>query len=479
MNITLGSGNQDFALAHSGAHNDTILDFKSRYFSASLNGAQEVPPRASSATATGTGALNFDQTRFAFTVAVSGIDIDGAQTPGTTADNMTGFHIHKAPAGTGGGIVYNPDTDAEFVKNAPAGTLSSGWDSTEGLSGDNLAALLANGTYFNVHTTTFSGGEIRGQILAADTGADRVNLAALNIGSFATVQALMSEAAGSTTIASLFNGLSSSVTLKDIAIAQLFAADFAFAGAVNEVINGSNGADDLFGAGGNDNMRGLGGTDRLFGEDGNDTLNGGLGGDTLNGGIGIDTVTYANATARVTAALDGSLAAAGEAVGDSYTSIERLTGSNFNDALRGNSLANRLAGNNGVDTMDGMAGNDVLLGGLGADILSGGGGSDGFEYTNANQGGDTVTDYTNLAGNNDSLRFLGTAFGGLAKGALDASRFVANTSGAATTVVQRFVYETDTDILRYDADGNGVGAAVVIATFTGLSTLVLGDFVII
>ncbi len=56
---------------------------------------------------------------------------------------------------------------------------------------------------------------------------------------------------------------------------------------------------------------------------------------------------------------------------DTLTSIENLTGSNFNDSLTGDAGANRL---------DGGLGDDLLIGGLGADQLIGGGGIDTADY---------------------------------------------------------------------------------------------------
>jgi Ca2+-binding RTX toxin-like protein len=61
-----------------------------------------------------------------------------------------------------------------------------------------------------------------------------------------------------------------------------------------------------------------------------------------------------------------------DAVGDSYTSIEGVTGSAFNDTLSGGS---------GVEILDGGAGNDTLYGSAGADILSGGADFDTLDYS--------------------------------------------------------------------------------------------------
>ena len=68
-NVTLGAGRQDFVFERNG-DTDTIRDFRSLYFEAALDEAQEVPPNSDIAgiDGTGTGALNFDRTRFEFTL---------------------------------------------------------------------------------------------------------------------------------------------------------------------------------------------------------------------------------------------------------------------------------------------------------------------------------------------------------------------------------------------------------------------------
>ncbi|MEK1932405.1 MAG: M10 family metallopeptidase C-terminal domain-containing protein, partial [Pararhizobium sp.] len=118
----------------------------------------------------------------------------------------------------------------------------------------------------------------------------------------------------------------------------------------------------------------------LSGRNGNDTLNGGVGADKLDGGAGTDIASYSNATAGVTANLANAAANTGEAKGDTYVSIERLTGSSHADKLYGNTGANLLTAAAGDDLLSGGSGNDTLHGGLGADDLTGGAGADTFLF---------------------------------------------------------------------------------------------------
>jgi Ca2+-binding RTX toxin-like protein len=107
----------------------------------------------------------------------------------------------------------------------------------------------------------------------------------------------------------------------------------------------------IFGGAGNDTLIGGIGNDTLLGGDGNDTLIGGAGADTLIGGAGNDTASYADATAGVTADLADSSFNTGDAAGDTYSGIENLTGSAFNDRLIGDANANVFDGGAGNDTV--------------------------------------------------------------------------------------------------------------------------------
>jgi len=114
--------------------------------------------------------------------------------------------------------------------------------------------------------------------------------------------------------------------------------------------------DTMDGSGGDDSLVGAEGDDLLKGGEGSDTLFGGAGADGLNGGGGVDYVSFAGATAGVTASLAGGTG--GEAAGDVYTEVEGLIGSSFDDVLAGNGAA-ILSGRGGNDTYHVRAG-DIL-----------------------------------------------------------------------------------------------------------------------
>lgn len=150
-------------------------------------------------------------------------------------------------------------------------------------------------------------------------------------------------------------------------------------------------ANTVVGTAGDDTLVGTKGDDTLIGQDGNDVLIGGAGGDTLIGGDGIDTASYADATAGVQANLgpdprgtfSSPIPSTGDAAGDTYSGIENLTGSKFDDALNGDGNANVLDGGNGNDFLFGAAGDDMLIGGAGADMLAGDDGIDTVSYADA------------------------------------------------------------------------------------------------
>jgi Ca2+-binding RTX toxin-like protein len=160
-------------------------------------------------------------------------------------------------------------------------------------------------------------------------------------------------------------------------------------GAGDDTLDGGEGDDSLVGGLGNDVLRGGAGTDRLWGSDGNDVFASGAGADILAGGAGIDTADYSASWTAVNATLGPGPSLGGEAAGDSFSSIENLTGSVYDDTLTGDSGSNQLSGGVGNDRLVGAFGddrleggfdNDILIGGNGRDVLVGGSGMDRFVF---------------------------------------------------------------------------------------------------
>jgi Ca2+-binding RTX toxin-like protein len=163
-----------------------------------------------------------------------------------------------------------------------------------------------------------------------------------------------------------------------------------------------------------DNIDGREGNDQLFGNGGDDFLSGGSGADTLDGGDGTDFADYFNATTGVTASLVNPAVNTGDAAGDTYTSIEGLHGSAFDDLLIGDANNNTLLGGAGLDRLFGGDGNDFLFddsgaasemnGEAGNDTIYGGPGND---YITGGDGDDVI-----IGGENRTRSFGDSLFGG-------------------------------------------------------------------
>jgi hypothetical protein len=127
-------------------------DDENEEFKATLSGANEVP--ATGSTATGTADFEREDQTYEFKVTVNGIT------------GVTAAHIHSGAAGVNGPIRVNlflgPTTAAVN------GTLVEASFTAADVQGITLDALLtemrAGTAYVNVHSVTFPGGEIRGQL---------------------------------------------------------------------------------------------------------------------------------------------------------------------------------------------------------------------------------------------------------------------------------------------------------------------------
>ncbi|NJC41309.1 serralysin [Brevundimonas alba] len=356
---------------------------------------------------------------------IVGGDGDDQLTAGGGVDVLFGGLGADALSGDSGDQLWGEDGDDTLVVTgsaASAGVLISG--------GTGVDTAVLNGVSAQVD-------------LSAGTGS--VGSTAVSI--FATENVTVG---GTTAAVRTVSGSSGANTLA-AAAGSAFAVVFDGRGG-DDVLTGANGSDSLTGGEGDDTLRGGAGSDQLIGGNGVDTgdyrgaaggvtanltlgsasndgdgatdvlsalenlfgsafndvltgdggdnvFRGGAGVDVLNGGAGIDTVDYSGAAGAVNAQLNANRSTNdGDGGTDTFTGVENLTGSAFNDTLIGDGGANVLRGGLGSDTLLGLVGNDVLWGGSGAlNALQGGLGDDTYVleaadsvFEAAGEGTDTV-----------------------------------------------------------------------------------------
>lgn len=153
------------AVAAISACDDSTDPDASITYRATLSGSAERPNAVTTnGTGTWTGTLNTSTNVLNYTVSYSGMSA-----------NTTGAHIH-GPASTEqtASVLVNLDQAAQ-ARTITLGTTSGSGTGTVNLtlsavitatvSGDSLRKLFDSGNaYVNIHTTAYTGGEIRGQI---------------------------------------------------------------------------------------------------------------------------------------------------------------------------------------------------------------------------------------------------------------------------------------------------------------------------
>ncbi|WP_198411735.1 calcium-binding protein [Microvirga flavescens] len=257
--------------------------------------------------------------------------------------------------------------------------------------------------------------------------------------------------------------------------------DRVFGGAYAESISGGYGRDVLYGNAGDDTLVGGAGSDILDGGDGNDVLIGGDGPNILIGGAGDDSY-FANASDTIidTGGKDRLM------VEKSYVlptkSIFEGLEAAYADStkalnLTGNKSANVLIGNAGKNVLNGGAGNDKLEGRGGNDVLTGGAGSDIFVFSaplHKSRNVDRITDFRT----EDTIQLDQDVFSAITKlGSLKASTFYVGAK--AHDRDDRIIYNKNTGVISYDADGSGKGAAIAFAQVVKGTALSAKDFYVI
>lgn len=386
--------------------------------------------------------------------------------------------------------VIVPDTGAPPTNTAPTNIALSSSSVAENKANGSVVGALSTvdpdaGDSFTYALLNDAGGRFAlsgGNIVVADGSLLDYEAATSH-----DISVKVTDSAGNTLTKILTIGVTDVIeTVEPVVINGTSAGEVIYGTATEDIINGNGGRDELFGQGDNDVLDGGSGVDRLHGGSGEDhlcgssgadKLIGGSGADVLDGGKNADTGSYNSSDEAVIVNLSTGLGDGGDATGDTLISIENLIGSQNGDTFIGNKSNNCLEGRDGDDILSGQNGKDKIIGGVGSDSLTGGGGDDKFIYEATTEGGDIITDFSSGgSGGNDRFVFDGAAFGGLSRGKLAADMFQSSTSDTATTADVRFMYETDTGILRFDDDGSGQHGAIIIATLQPGATLVLSDF---
>ena len=177
---------------------------------ATLNGEQEVDGGDEDASGTSTLTLNETGNALEYSLTVTGLDfganglIEGGATTEDTSDDVTRLHIHNAPSGANGDVVFslfdtvapelgnvldipgNQDEDLTITENDDGSvTLTGVWEGTDPAN-TNLSEFVSEirnaepgsevDLYWNVHTTEFPAGAIRGQLEVEEEEANTIDL---------------------------------------------------------------------------------------------------------------------------------------------------------------------------------------------------------------------------------------------------------------------------------------------------------------
>ncbi|MEO5926303.1 MAG: CHRD domain-containing protein [Bryobacteraceae bacterium] len=131
-----------------------------------MDPANEVPPVASDGK--GSGNLIFLATRDANgNINAGTVSFETTYSFGS-AVTFSGWHIHTGAAGINGAVVINTaiSTSSADAQNVTSGTIRRRVEVTSGAALTALRGIYANAAnyYLNIHTTTFAGGVMRGQL---------------------------------------------------------------------------------------------------------------------------------------------------------------------------------------------------------------------------------------------------------------------------------------------------------------------------
>jgi hypothetical protein len=121
-----------------------------------LSGLEEVPPNASPASGFAMVTLDTDTNMLSWNITYAGL-----------LAPISASHFHEAPPGSNGPVRVN------------VGPLPSPIVGSAAVSEAYEAAILAGNAYYNIHTSVFPGGEIRGQVVPEPTSLLMLGLTGL------------------------------------------------------------------------------------------------------------------------------------------------------------------------------------------------------------------------------------------------------------------------------------------------------------
>ena len=339
---------------------DTVDGVRTIVLDGALDAAQE-PNDSSDSEAIGTGQVTITvdadgNATYSSTLEIEGISPSELITLGNGA--LSAIHLHNAPAGQNGPVLQDIIVDAGGNVEGNSGFEVSVDMAEVADDGAFIAAADAGNLYFNVHTSDFPGGEIRGQLdtVVSDETVDGLRTLVLSAsldGAQEPNGASDSEATGEATVTIVIDAEGNATYSSDLSVDGIN---------VDNLITLGDGA-----------LSAIHLHNAPVGE---------------NGPVLQDIIVDAGGTTTDFGILSETDVIAENVEVDQLISIENVILSENDDVL--NPAV-------GTQTVDGGVGNDVLLGGAGNDVLSGGDGDDvvggggGFDVLDGGEGNDTLT----------------------------------------------------------------------------------------
>ncbi|MDD0974546.1 beta strand repeat-containing protein [Pseudomonas fontis] len=226
------------------------------------------------------------------------------------------------------------------------------------------------------------------------------------------------------------------------------------------IIQGTEGADNLVGTADGDQIYGRGGNDVLDGGAGDDVLTGGAGADKHIGGAGNDIANYTDSGAGAITLNFKTGVHTGIAAGDTFESIERYVGTNYDDTFVSDASAHAFFGGVGTDTLDYSASAQAVS--LTIDSSGNGTGAGGDAE------GDTFSQFERVIGSALNDTFVSSANNYRLQGGAGDDVYIVNNAGSQ--VVE--AVGGGNDEVRTSLAGYSMTAEVERLTFTGTGNFV-------